>query len=247
MKKTILERVMARLLEEYAINKAMGLGAFVRRDSEFTTAYVYDTNVLIDYLRYGDEFIDSPHGFEGRELATRLETRKVTKERILKGFIEIKMPGDDTGPCYDSAVVSLAAGPGFAKEIYGLGYALSPNGLLSSDRSTVSDEATASWKTVAEKGRKRREFDDISLPVDQRRTPDFPDDDCKVHKSPEREHLNYAYEAEGWEKGLLSFLTAQHEATLEDLSGIPNIKREVEGLIASVAIGEFWRKHYWKR
>jgi hypothetical protein len=242
MRKTLIERVMTRLLEEYAISNAAGLGAFVRRESEFTTAYVYDTNLLIDYLLYGDEFIDSPHGFEGRELSYRSETRKVAKERILKGFIEIKTPGEDTGPCYDAAVVSLAAGPGFGKEIYGLGYAMSPNGLLAPDRTTVSGEATASWRNVAEKGRKRHKFDDWKLKV----TPPT-DDDCKVHNDPEKEHLNYAYEAEGWEKGLLRYLEAQHEATMEELSDIPNARREVEGLIASVAIGEFWQKHYWKR
>lgn len=242
-KMSLLERVMSRLILESSIGKSMGLGAFVKQEGSYTSAYVYDTNLLIDYLRYGDEFIDKPHGHEGRELASRLSSRQVTKDTILKGFIEIKKPDDrDTGECYGAAIVSLAAGPGYGKEIYGIGYALSPNGLLAPDRSMVSQEATTAWKSVANKGRKRQPFDDWKL----KNTPPT-NDDCKLHSDPEKEHLNYAYEAEGWEKGLLKYLEAQHDAVMEELSDIGNVRNQVESMIASVAIGEFWQKHYWKR
>jgi len=239
---SLSERVFARLILESSIGKTAGLGAFVSISGAYTSAYIYDTNLLIDYLRYGDEFIDRPMGSEGRALTARLETRRATKDRILRGFVEIKSPDTSTGNCHDASIISLAAGPGFGKEIYGLAYALSPNGLLAPDRGTVSNDATLAWKNAAAKGRARHKFDDWKL----KETPPL-EDDCKMHTDPDKEHLNYAYEAEGWEKGLLKYLSAQHDATLDELTDIPHVREEVEGLIASVAIGEFWQKHYWKR
>ena len=235
MKKSLLERVIQRLLRESAAAKLAGLGALVVDAGDRRRAFLYDTNMLIDYLRYGDEFIDNP--IDMKPLMDRNETRNVTLNRILKGYIGIIIKNNE---CHNAAVVAYAVGPGYGKEIYGLGYAMSPNGLLAPDRTVVSAQAQTAWKKAADKGRKRHKFDDKFEP----KTPPR-EDDCIVHEFDHKEHLNYAYEAEGWERGMLQYLTAQHDAAMRELSDLPNIEKEVEKLLYSVSENEFWRKHAW--
>jgi len=235
MRTTIYERVMRRLLseEESALGKVTGLGALVVRDGEMKRAYLYDTNALIDYLRYGDEFIDVPH--EMKPLAYRQEMTVVAVNRIVKGYIAVW----NQTKCHGADIVAFSVGPGFGKEVYGMGYALSKNGLLTSDRGSVSGSARQAWKKVADSGRKRHKFDDELSP----QTPPK-EDDCSVFHDEHKEHLNYAYEAEGWERDMLRYLEAQHEATMKELSDIPNVRNEVKDLISSVARNEFWSRHY---
>ena len=234
-KMTIYERVMGRLLREgeSAFGKVSGLGAIVVDQGEMRRAYLYDTNMLIDYLRYGDEFVDKPIDME--PLSTRREAISTAVNRIIKGYIAVR----DEENCHGASSVAFAVGPGYGKEIYGMGYALSKNGLLASDRGSVSGAARAAWKKVADSGRKRHKFDDRLKP----KTPPI-EDDCSTFVDAHKEHLNYAYEAEGWEKGMLKYLEAQHEATMQELSDIPNVRAEVTDLIRTVSSNQFWSRHY---
>jgi hypothetical protein len=98
--------------------------------------------------------------------------------------------------------ISSIAGPG--KLMYGLAYALSPSGLLISDRESMTSDAVSAWKGMAGKGtRGKKKLDNVAEPE----TPE-PEDDCKVR--PE-EFLNYAYKAEGWEQETLRSLQDEHE------------------------------------
>lgn len=240
MRSTIQERVMRRLLIESAFGKVAGLGAFVTGEGYDKAAFLYDTNMLIDYLRYGEEFIDKP--IELEELSNRPTSRKEAVDRILKGYIKI---GGSANSCQGAAIVAYAAGPGYGKELYGVAYAMSPTGLLAADRGAVSNSAGRAWAKAADSGRGRRKFDDRyhrhSEEGNEYHTDD-PKDDCSLHF--DRDHLNYAYEAEGWEKGLLDYLTAQHEETMLDLTSSAKMRAQVEELLSSVARNEFWRRHY---
>lgn len=115
------------------------------------------------------------------------------------GRVRIGKPDE---PCWDAMTISSIAGPG--KLMYGLAYALSPSGLLISDRESMTSDAVSAWKGMADKGtRGKKKLDNVTEPE----TPE-PEDDCKVR--PE-EFLNYAYEAEGWEQEILRSLQDEHE------------------------------------
>ncbi len=127
---------------------------------------------------------------------------------VLKGLIIVGTPEENN--CWGAWEVKFSAGKGKGKLLYSLGYALSPTRLLASDRNEVSDAAQGSWGSAFRKSKDgtkraidarsasdakdwtRLQFDDASKPEEKRRTPDFPDDDCKVHpeSSPQ---LNFAY------------------------------------------------------
>ncbi len=137
-------------------------------------------------------------------------------KRIMKGVITIIAPLPKTsGECYGAWQVVMAKGEGYGREIYGLAYAMSPTGRLISDRIYVSDDAIDGWKRAASK-RRALPLDDFNHDhknPDEYHTPD-PEDDCKVYRSKEKEHLNFAYEANGSEGALLAAFTANHGATM---------------------------------
>ena len=78
------------------------------------------------------------------------------------------------GPCNGAWEVKLSAGPGRGKLVYSMGYYLSPNGALISDRQSLSLPAQGAWKKASKKG-KGKPLDDITDP----KTAD-PSDDCAV-------------------------------------------------------------------
>ena len=173
-------------------------------------------------------------------------------EGAIRGLIQIREPNN---PCWGAWEVIASAGPGGAdisRTIYGLGYALSPSGIIMPDRKSVSAPAKSAWERVAAKGgRKVLPLDDISLPVEQRRTPDFPDDDCELYRGKSKgtdpnknSQLQNAYAATGKEKGMLGYLSAAHESFLEDLKREdPRLPKMLE-LYLTKGIQPFFRHHY---
>lgn len=117
------------------------------------------------------------------------------------------------GKAWGAWEVTRAAGPGYGKIVYGLGYALSPKGLLMPDRSTVSPSAEAAWR----KASTTRE----SLPLDamppENRTDTREDDVDSLHDEEGKEFLDRAYRSQGWERTMSDKLFAEGEKTLEAL------------------------------
>jgi hypothetical protein len=126
-----------------------------------------------------------------------------TPGAIIGGIELTKLGGSNTGNCYGAWETSfVATEQGNGPLIYSLAASvikkLEPEGKISPDRKTVSNFAKPVWKSTFDyrEDYKTYQFDDISLAVNKRRTPNDPTDDCKIHK-PENEgnfFLNYAYE-----------------------------------------------------
>lgn len=145
----------------------------------------------------------------------------------------------DKGSAYGAWEVTHAAAPGLGKILYGIGYALSPSGLLMPDRHTVSPDAAQAWKK-ASKDRKSLKLD--ALPPNNKTA--TPNDDAELHSEPGKEHLDYVYEEQGWEKNVMSRLMAQGNTALKELS--EDVNRD-ESAIRSVFISagtHFFRNQY---
>ena len=130
------------------------------------------------------------------------------------GRVQVIKPLD---PCWDAMSVASIAGPG--KLMYGVAYALSPTGLLISDRDSMTDDAVSAWRRMAVKStRNRKKLDDIFAP----QTPE-PEDDCTLLAD---EFLNYAYESEGWEMETFNSLKSEHERLVKRLTSGADVSRE---------------------
>lgn len=151
--------------------------------------------------------------------------REMSKSRGSKSFIDFiysafeksvvgygSFGPPEKGEAMGAWEVYNAAGAGYGKIIYGVGYALSPSGLLVPDRQTVSPSASKSWRKAAGE-RKKYKLDDF--PPDNRTEDSF--DDAELHKEPGSDHLNYAYAAVGWEKTMVKKLFRMGDAAVEEV------------------------------
>lgn len=156
---------------------------------------------------------------ESAALALRLVSKppssgmlaKILRERVILGLIMVGPVGN--GECWGAWEVKMVSSPRHAGVTYALGYAMSPRGILVSDRNSVSDKAKESWgrvyndyedqtKNAREKksssedyGEKNVRFklDNIALPAEERETPDFEGDDCQYYSQAESDiALTYA-------------------------------------------------------
>ena len=145
----------------------------------------------------------------------------------------------DQGEAYGAWEVTHVAGPGYGKILYAIGYALSPHGLLMPDRNQVSPEASMAWKR-ASTSRKSLKLDDLP-PNNKTKTPN---DDAKLHQRSGQEYLDYAYEEQGWEKGIAARLITQGNAALKEISDDVNRDRGAI-LKAFISMGtHFFRDQY---
>ena len=174
-------------------------------------------------------------------------------DNVIKGFIDVAPGG---GKCNGAWEVYRSAGPGMGKIVYSVGYALTPNGRLMSDRLSVSDTANSAWMKAYNKSQLKK----LPLDDDDAHNPDgtikydHPNhtedlgDDCSLYRGPNRDenpedypHLQYAYEGTGEEQALLDSLRQNHERELKRM--FPERGDEVEGLIRSCG-GPFFSRHY---
>lgn len=261
----LVEAACRRLLKEYSptpeeeaeikhsqhVRTLIPLAVFVQDDGSEKTAILYspeDVDKLIRQFRDAEKKRKEDYKFYWKKI--RLADMSI--EGAVRGIIQIKEPSN---PCWGAWEVIASAGPGgadIARTVYGLGYALSPSGVIMPDRASVSGAAKAAWARVADKGgRKVLPLDDISLPVERRRTPDFPDDDCKLYTGKSKDtdpnknpHLQNAYAAQGWERGMLRFLTAAHESFMDDLAAEdPELPEMLEKYMIKSAY-PFFKHHY---
>lgn len=181
----ITERVFRRLIRESA--STTGLAAIRSKDTGLTKeAIIYDIDAM-------EQWLQAIVSEEGRDYA--LDT--------IRGMIRIRKPGN---PCDGAWEVSMSAGPGFGKQVYGAAYAMSPTGKLIPDRMSVSAAARRGWSR-AQTQRKSKELDFLFPP---HLTPEK-DDDCRRHNDPGEEFVDRSYEAQGWEAGMLEQLQANHD------------------------------------
>jgi hypothetical protein len=245
----LLENIYKRLLRE-SMDDTSRLAAYVREEFGERRAVIYNPQELLDHIA---EYTGSAQKYDLDNYTLREKLHKLTADTAVKGIINVAPPRN---PCWGAWKVTAAAAPGgpdIARITYGLGYALSDGGVLMSDRGSMSKKAKAAWERVyAGNKRQRLELDDVSLPVDKRRTPDFPGDDCKLYRGtskltpPEKNpHLQYAYKSQGWEKDRLHDLVAMHEMFMDEVEeefGSAATKAAMR--LLSFAESEFFSKHY---
>lgn len=142
----------------------------------------------------------------------------------VRGYIRITRPDR---PCNGAWEVTSAWGPGIGKTVYGLGFALSPTGLLMPDRLGVLPPAVAGWEKQS--NRKMKALDNHKHPPtgadpfhDEHHTED-PSDDCRMNKDG-IDFLNYTYEAQGWEAGMLNSMVTRHEEAMAGVSSPEDVE-----------------------
>jgi hypothetical protein len=212
MRNNIVENVIVRLLRESHAAQTMGQAAFVKQSPRDITAVLYDQNQILDNI-----------SFFKKHLVDNDKIMSFLIKNVYKGVVQIKPPTG--GPCRQAWQVTAVAGKGLGKTLYGLGYALSPSGLLMSDRKNVSPSARAAWTKAYNSGREKLPLDDVSMHDEKgeptwrhtNHTPD-PEDDCAAFSEFSGEQLNYAYKKEGWEDSLLDFLETNHKMTMGELA-----------------------------
>lgn len=187
---------------------AADMAAYVRKTASSVDIALYDPAALLDWARSPQKHIND---------------RRVFLDKIIIGVISA---GQTENPCNGAWTIIQSAvrnqGSGDAGILYGLAFAAS-GGTLTPDRKSVSPAAQNAW--IKQTSRGGKPFDDVSLPPEERRTPDDPSDDCVVHKEPDcfcQTHidvdaLNRSYESEGWEDGLLHKLRDAHDDTMRKL------------------------------
>ena len=201
----IVERVYRRLLRE---GLGDGLAAYVMRFGNSSSAVVYDTDVALETFDGDDDEYDMS---------------------CIVGYVGLLKPRG--APCRDAWMVNAIAGPG--RLVYGMAYALSPNGLVVPDRSIVSPSAKDAWRKYAKDAEARGAafpLDDADHPTkgqsayhDAHHTPD-PSDDC--YTSHEEDYLNAAYAGRGEEAAMLRRLEAAHDKIVSRMDPDTRIKFE---------------------
>ncbi len=248
IKRSLLKRIIQEEIS-YVLEQASGpsdvsrLAVYLAEShNDFVTAIIYDTDALLQNLENIKKIISDNPDYISKTFAIV----DFLVESVLKGFLEAGIPRKRDGNCNGAWQVYRAAAPGHGKVLYSIGYALSPNGQLFADRGSVSPDAQSAWTKVFRGGRERKRFDDIyhvHNNVDDYHT-DEPEDDCKIYrgKGKDAKYLNYSYESEGWEQGVLSQLRANHEETMSKVKQFaPDL--DVEHLL-NRAGGSFFSKHY---
>lgn len=214
----VIDQVYRRLLRESVEGAAEGLAAYTVEQGDIAAAVIYRPSTLFSALKK-----------DPGDLNAYFET--------VVAYLAVQDPGN---PCAGAWEVIRTAGPGYGKVLYGLAYALSPKGILMSDRHSVSKSAYGAWSKLSAKGRKSYPLDDINADPKDKKTPDDASDDCDVHSKGDDDcsgrdpdPLNKAYAAEGWEKGMLKKMKSTHEMFMKSLKGLGLERDDVEGELLS--------------
>ncbi len=233
-------KVLKRLLRE-ASNQptANGRAAYVYRHGQGLDAILYSTNAYMEFLRMREM---DPQEWEDKSF----NTVSFFVDEVIKGYIWAEPHKD---PCWGAWEVKAIASGDDAKSTYGLGYAMSSVGTLTSDRTSVSDKARGAWMNIFKgKKRKTRPLDDVSVPEEQRQTPGFPDDDCQLFRGKDgseapndNPQLQYAYESQGWEDAFEGQVRKNHskfrDAVGEEFG--EDAREEIHELLSNMT------DHYW--
>lgn len=197
-------------------------------------AYIYDPGMLVSELEKGKT------------------VRKATKAATL-GVIIVGSIGEEDGNCNGAWQVkkSWARDQGDGRMVYGLGFAMAPDGVLVPDRGSVSSSAGAGWEKVADKdkGFSPQPLDNIRSHDGEGRSivphPDHtgdPADDCVLLGDKNRPHLDRSYthpDREMW-LTVADAMEVNHEAKIKQVSAAFGIERhDIELAVRAAANGAF--------
>lgn len=197
---SILERIYSRLLVESAPSVPPNFAAFVGEEAvrDHRNVTVYDINGFATVMRRHKT--DNPDTeWDPDEMLPLLRPH-------VKGYMEIQKA--DTlgmGKCYDSWLVKFSAGPKIGELLYGLGFAITDNGKLTSDRRKVSPGAFRRWSIESGSRKGSAQFDDVSDPKTKTTY-----DDCTVFYDERAGILNRTYNEVGWERSTLESMQKMH-------------------------------------
>lgn len=211
MKSTSLLRTYIRQLLRESSGDYSSLAAVVRDAGSMKRVVVYDPEVIRAAVERGI----NPLSLEGAE------------DLGLRGYILIEHAPGWLGLCSDAWEVqnSWVRNKGDGRLVYGLAFALAPNGTLIPDRTSVSDAAASGWLragTKSENPLTSTPLDDIKHkkcgPDGLNSHTEDESDDCRVYGIP---HLDRTYQNPEREMyvSLLGSLEINHEATMRDVSG----------------------------
>ena len=244
--RTITERVFRRLINEAGMIPNESQAALIDDLGDLKRAIIYDRDLFLRDL----DFVK----FNLKRGSERAEVMGDFFYDIMLAFIEITPPesvgGQSYGPCAGAWMVSAVAGPGYGRNIYGLGYALSPSGVLVPDRSSVKPKARDAWRKVFAKPVKKLQLDDREHAHSEKGNEyhtDDPFDDCRLHLDTEDPQLDYAYSGTGEEEALLNKLEQNHYDTVNRLyeqQGDEDLILAAEGYLRR-AVAKFWKVHYF--
>jgi hypothetical protein len=151
-------------------------------------------------------------------------------ESSIVGQIQVGEIEPERGDCLGSWQVGTVAGPGYGEILYGIGFGVSPKGLLTADRMNVSQAALRVWERQT--GRRRHPFEALS-----RR------DAASCTRYPKHPALNYAYEAEGWEKPMVKRLKLAGLTATSRARAILRVDARDFADIVSEVSENFWSRH----
>jgi len=208
MNSRILEAVYQRLLKKSA-PPSDDLAVAVETLGGQYNATIYSPSSLTRVFESG--------AYPNRATGSVKNYRALQKFDVIRGYVIIEKPDM---PCNDAYEVKASAGPGIGKVIYGVAFALSPSGILIPDRMSVSSYAQKGWAAQYAR-RKKKSLDDFDHdPTDsdsfhaKHHTKKL-SDDCSTYEDHEKlDFLNYSYESEGWEPGLLRTMKKNHKAMM---------------------------------
>lgn len=201
-----LRRIIREALDDPKglASRSRDLAAYVIDESSFDkkTAVIYYPDRLKEFLENRAVVADK------RGLAD-----EVVNEDIVRGYIVIAKPASKRTPCNGAWEVKFSVGPGAI--VYGVGYALSPSGILMPDRRSVSRRAVDGW--LKQSGRANKTLDDVDAHDGSKRDhPNHTDDtsdDCRMNDQG-IDDLNRSYEIIAGEKEMLKSMMERHNETM---------------------------------
>lgn len=193
---SIFESVLKRLLHE---SSQRDLALVVKDRGHHIDCALYDAQAMLDLLHRLS--FSAPED----------ELMRSTKS-AMRGFVRVAAPGRSLGDCAGAWEVSKIAGPGYGQILYSVAAALSPSGLIMTDRFVLSPAASSSFK----KWSSSRES--VLLPKQCITAPRAPGGTLDLGENPRKgldsaknpEHLNYAYRVSQEDENLLYDLTRAH-------------------------------------
>lgn len=205
------------------------VGLIISSNSQGTGISLYDTGKFVKGV------VERSKNIKSKMFASTFEEEVMAKldgdNNPVLGNLTLKF-GDN--PCNGAMVVdAVFSDSGYGPILYDIGMAISPSGIYA-DRGSISNQAMGLWTNYSSSRSdvKKKEFDDVSLPPQQRKTPDDPSDDCEVWGSP-REFLDFSYK-----KGSnlnVQQLEKNHQTVVNNITSLfPGVKENIQVLIENV-------------
>lgn len=232
--RSLLKNYIRRVIKEASSpGDYSSLAAHVARSATGAAAFIYDPEVI--------KGIDPTLSRDDLEMAV---------SSGLRGLMKVAAPRPGKGNCNGAWEVtgSWAKNKGSdGRMVYGIGFAMSPSGILMPDRMSVSQSARGGWGGLASKGFPSEPLDDwkhekCGAGGLNTHTPADSSDDCYVHGDPKEPHIDRTYEHPGRDAWLttLAAMEANHEDTMKLLASNDNeLRKKLEQVLRARLLDEF--------